>query len=52
MDAGNDAVGREHEIAPGRRGQHGGIVDETERARSRGERAEIARDQAVFGRFS
>ena len=42
MHAGDDAVGREHEIAARRRRDHGGIVDQAERARMRRERAKIA----------
>ena len=51
VHAGNDAVGRQHKIAARRRRDHGGIIGEAEGARMRGERPEIARDQALFGRF-
>ncbi len=49
MDAGNDAIGREHEIASRRRGERRSVVDKPERAGRGGERPEIARNQAVFG---
>ena len=51
MHAGDDAVGGEDEIASGRRRHDRGVVDKTEGARRRSERAEIARDQAVLGRI-
>ena len=48
MHAGDDAVGGQHQIAAGRRRHDGGVVAKTERARRRGERTEIARDQALL----
>ena len=51
VHAGNDAVGREHQIASRRRRDRGRVVGEAERARMGRERPEIARDQAIFGRF-
>ena len=51
MHAGNDAVGRQHEIAARRRRHDGGVVDQTESAGMRRERPKIARDQALLGRF-
>ena len=51
MHAGDDAVGRQHEIASGRRRHDGGVIDQAERAGMLGQRPEIARDQAILGRF-
>ena len=49
MDAGNDAIGREHEVASRWRGQRCSVVDKPERAGRGSERPKITRDQAVFG---
>ena len=49
MDAGDDAVGLEHEIASGRRGQDCRVIAEAESAGMRRQRTEIARDQAFLG---
>ena len=51
MHAADDAVGLEHEIAPRRRRNRGGIVGETERTGMGGDRPEIGRDQAVLAGF-
>ena len=51
MDAADDAVGREHEIASRRRRYRRRVIAEAERAGMGRQRAEIARDQAIFGRF-
>ncbi len=49
MDAADDAVGLEHEIAPRRRRNRCGIVGEPERARMRRDRPEVSGDQMIFG---
>ena len=49
MDAGNDTIGREHQIASRWRGERRGVVDEPQRAGRGSKRPEIARNQAVFG---
>ena len=51
MHAADDAVGLEHEIAPRRRRNGGGIVGEAERTGMGGDRPEIRRDQAVLARL-
>ena len=51
MHAGDDAVGRQHQIASGRRRQPAASSARPQRARIRGQRAEIARDQAFLGQF-
>ena len=51
MYAGNDAVGCQDQIASGRRRQHGGVIDQTQRARMGRERTQIACDQAFLGGF-
>ena len=51
MHAGNDAVGGQHDVASRRRRNDGGVIDQAESAGMLGERAEIARDQAILGGF-
>ena len=51
MHAADDGVGREHQIAARRRRDEGGVVGQTQRARMRRQRREVARDQTILGRF-
>jgi hypothetical protein len=51
MHANNNAVGGQHDVASGRRRNDGGVVDQAEGAGMLGQRPEIARDQAILGRF-
>ena len=50
MHAGDDAVGRQHEVAAGRRREDCRVVAEAKSARMRRQRPEIAGDQALLGR--
>jgi hypothetical protein len=50
MHARDDAVSGQHQIGTRRRRDDGGVIFEAECSRRRRERAEVARDQALFGR--
>ena len=49
VDAADDGVGLEHDVAARRRGEESRVVGERQRARMGRDRLEEARDQAVFG---
>ena len=51
MHANNDAVGGQHDVAARRRRNDGSVIDQAKSAGMLGQRPEIARDQAVLGRF-
>ena len=48
MHAGDHPIGGQNQIATGGRRQRGRIVAKTERARSRGQGTEVARNEALF----
>ena len=49
MHPGNDTVGREHEIAAGRRRKHGGIVGKAQCTGMRRQWPKAAGDQSLLG---